>query len=56
VGEKDLAIEYLEKSLPLFTFITYGRLKAYPLWDPLRGDPRFEKILADLAPRETSEP
>jgi hypothetical protein len=22
-----------------------------PYWDPLRGDPRFEKIVASLAPK-----
>jgi hypothetical protein len=22
-----------------------------PFWDPLRGDPRFEKIVASLAPK-----
>jgi hypothetical protein len=26
-------------------------LKLFPLWDPLRGDPRFEKIVASLAPK-----
>jgi hypothetical protein len=25
-------------------------LKLLPFWDPLRGDPRFEKIVASLAP------
>jgi len=29
----------------------YGYLKLYPFWDPLRGDPRFEKIVASLAPK-----
>jgi TolB-like protein/class 3 adenylate cyclase/Tfp pilus assembly protein PilF len=28
---------------------TYGMLKLFPFWDPLRGDPRFEKIVASLA-------
>jgi hypothetical protein len=23
-----------------------------PFWDPLRGDPRFEKIVASLAPKD----
>jgi len=23
-----------------------------PFWDPLRGDPRFEKIVASLAPKK----
>jgi hypothetical protein len=30
---------------------TYGDLKFKPVWDPLRGDPRFEKIVASLAPK-----
>jgi hypothetical protein len=30
----------------------FGQLKVRPLWDPLRGDPRFEKIVASLAPKE----
>jgi adenylate cyclase len=25
-----------------------------PFWDPLRGDPRFEKIVASLAPKESA--
>ena len=31
---------------------TYGALKLLPFWDPLRGDPRFEKIVTSLAPEE----
>jgi hypothetical protein len=27
-------------------------LKLFPVWDPLRGDPRFEKLVASLAPKE----
>jgi hypothetical protein len=30
---------------------TYGALKLLPFWDPLRGDPRFEKIVESLAPK-----
>jgi serine/threonine protein kinase len=30
----------------------YGDLKTNPNWDPLRKDPRFDKLLAELAPRE----
>jgi tetratricopeptide (TPR) repeat protein len=53
VGEKDLAIEYLKKAeeLPGYGTITYGQLKLLPYWDPLRGDPRFEKIVTSLAPK-----
>jgi len=35
------------------TPITPELLKLDPLWDPLRADPRFEKIVASLAPKET---
>ena len=31
--------------------LSYGALKLFPFWDPLRGDPRFEKIVASLAPK-----
>jgi hypothetical protein len=32
--------------------LTYGDLKTDPGWDPLRKDPRFDKLLAELAPRD----
>jgi TolB-like protein/Tfp pilus assembly protein PilF len=52
VGEKDLALQDLAKATQLPSFgVTYGRLKLLPWWDPLRGDPRFEKIVASLAPK-----
>jgi serine/threonine-protein kinase len=53
VGEKDLACEYLAKaiSLPAGAFDSYGALKLLPYWDPLRGDPCFEKIVQSLAPK-----
>jgi TolB-like protein/class 3 adenylate cyclase len=53
VGEKDLACEELTKAeqLPGYGTITYGQLKLMPYWDPLRGDPRFEKIVNSLAPK-----
>jgi len=52
VGEKDLALENLSKAAQLPGFLSYGRLKLLPWYDPLRGDPRFEKIAASLAPKE----
>jgi tetratricopeptide (TPR) repeat protein len=57
VGEKDLACEQLAiaTGLPWHHTISYGRLKLLPDWDPLRGDPRFEKIVASLAPKELSK-
>ena len=32
--------------------LSYGALKLFPVWDPLRGDPRFEKIVQSQAPKE----
>jgi tetratricopeptide (TPR) repeat protein len=51
VGDKDLACEQLESIIRLPNPLSYGTLKLMPYWDPLRGDPRFEKIVASLAPR-----
>jgi hypothetical protein len=34
------------------TILDYGQLKLDPAWDPLRKDPRFDKLLAELAPRD----
>ena len=51
-GEKDLAIEQIEAVERVPNFLSYGLLKLHPQWDSLRGDPRFEKIVASLAPKE----
>ena len=51
VGEKDLAFEQLEIASRPPTKLNYGRLKLHPIYDPLRNDPRFDKILASLAPK-----
>jgi serine/threonine-protein kinase len=51
VGDKDLACEQLTIALSGPSGLTYGELKLLPLWDPLRGDPRFETIVASLAPK-----
>jgi serine/threonine-protein kinase len=50
-GENDLAYEQLAIGIRTPSSITYGDLKLLPFWDPLRGDPRFEKIVASLAPK-----
>lgn len=50
-GEKDLALEQIAATLRIPSTLSYGYLKLHPAWDPLRGDPRFEKIVADLAPK-----
>ena len=51
VGDKDLACEQLAIAIHPPSTVTYGQLKLLPFWDPLRGDPRFEKIVASLAPK-----
>jgi hypothetical protein len=54
VGEKDLACEQLATAVRYPTSgleLSYGELKLMPFWDPLRGEPCFEKILASLAPK-----
>jgi TolB-like protein/Tfp pilus assembly protein PilF len=50
-GEKDLACEQLEAATKFPASASYGQLKLHPFWDPLRGDPRFEKIVAGFAPK-----
>jgi TolB-like protein/Tfp pilus assembly protein PilF len=50
-GEKDLAIEQIAATLQIPSTLSYGNLKLHPYWDALRGEPRFEKMLADLAPK-----
>jgi serine/threonine-protein kinase len=51
-GEKDLACEQLATAAQYPSFmLTYGRMRLLPFWDPLRSDPRFEKIVASLAPK-----
>ena len=58
-GENSRAISTLTKLLqtPYWgwsyapTPVTSTLLRLDPIWDPLRGDPRFEKIVASLAPK-----
>ena len=53
-GDRELALQQLETGLRApgaSQMMSYGSLKLLPFWDPLRGDPRFEKIVASLAPK-----
>jgi len=52
-GKRDLAIEQLETLAKMSLGVSYGDIRLDPHWDPLRGDPRFDKIVASLAPKET---
>ena len=58
VGEKELALQQLKTGLraPVASLaLSYGGLKLLLFWDPLRGDPRFEQIVASLAPKENRQ-
>jgi len=58
-GEKDLALQQLATAAPTYgaaIATSYGMLKLFPFWDQLRGDPRFEKIVASFAPKEAASP
>jgi serine/threonine-protein kinase len=50
VDEKDLACQQLATARKHSREISYGQLKLLPSWDPLRGEPCFEQIMASLAP------
>jgi hypothetical protein len=47
-----LAVEQLETLAKIPAGPPYGELRLSPNWDSLRGDPRFEKIVASLAPKD----
>src|SRR5437899_2727630 len=57
-GEKDLALQQLATAAPTYgaaIATSYGMLKLFPFWDSLRGDPRFEQIVASFAPKQPSK-
>ena len=54
-NEHGRAIDLLQKLVTMPGYTNYARLKLHPMWNPLRGDPRFEKIVASLAPKDQSE-
>jgi serine/threonine protein kinase/Flp pilus assembly protein TadD len=51
-NELDLAFQDLTISVKTPGGVHYGELKLDPAWDPLRDDPRFDKLLAELAPHD----
>jgi serine/threonine protein kinase len=51
-SETDLCFQQLAIAVNTPGGISYGELKLDPAWDPVRKDPRFEKLLAQLTPRD----
>ncbi len=51
-NEPDLAFAQLDALAKTPRGIYAGSLMLDPVWDPLRKDPRFEKLLVELAPRD----
>ena len=52
VGETGRALDLIEKLAGMPGGVAYGWLILDEKWDALRGDPRFEKIVASLAPKD----
>lgn len=50
-GKNDLAFETLATAARTPGSVSYGELKLHPFWDRLRSDPRFDQIVASLAPK-----
>jgi serine/threonine protein kinase/tetratricopeptide (TPR) repeat protein len=50
-GDNHLACEQLATAMRYPGPTSYGHLKLMPFWDPLRGDPCFEQIVASFAPK-----
>jgi len=54
-GDPNRALDFLEKEIKVPQMphgLSYGSLKLEEDWDPLRNDPRFEKIVQSLAPKD----
>ena len=52
VGDNAAACEQLAGAVGYTSSLSYGQLKLMPWWDPLRGDPCFEKVVDSLAPNK----
>ena len=57
LGDKEEALRWLEKSYQDRAGIDITTIKVDPFLDPLRGDPRFEELVAKVfAPKNGSSP
>ena len=46
-GKKEAALNELKSLLQIPAPFSYGELRLHPYWDPLRDDPRFEKLVEE---------
>jgi hypothetical protein len=51
VGEKDRAMNILERVLTVPSGPTLAEIRLHPDWDQLREHPRFQKLLAGPEPK-----
>ena len=51
LGDADQATPILERLLQIPCSLTPAVLRLDPVWDPIRNDPRFQKLVGPLAPK-----
>ena len=54
-GDKERAVAQLVPLATMPSTINFGFLRLHPYWDPLRGDPRFEELVASLASKSPGD-
>jgi len=52
VGEKESALNHIEQllAIPAGHALSRASLRVDPVWDPLRNDPRFQKLSQEKKP------
>jgi serine/threonine-protein kinase len=51
-GETDFALAQLRDLVSRPCYLSYGQLRLHPYWEPLRKDEAFNKLVAELAPKD----
>jgi hypothetical protein len=54
LGDRNETLNWLEQSYRQKEFINLSTIKEDPLFDSLRGDPRFEILVKEIVPRRSS--
>jgi hypothetical protein len=52
LNDKEMALSWLERGLATGALGVF--YKDEPVWDPIRGDPRFEELVGKLVVPETA--